>query len=121
MSSPSSAPVPMGEPVPTPAGHEKPQQVSTPPTIPSQPEVPHRRRRGRRLAKPSDSESLTGAQRLLLLDTWRRSGLPAGDFAPLVGVSRHTLYSWKHKFETDGPAGLDEKPRGGSTGSRLPE
>ena len=48
---------------------------------------PRRLRRGRRLAKPEQTESLTGAQRLLLLDTWRRSGLPAGDFAPLVGLS----------------------------------
>jgi transposase len=64
---------------------------------------------------------LTGAQRLLLLDTWRRSGLPADDFAPLVGISKHTLYAWKHKFETEGPAGLEEKPRGGPTGSRLPK
>jgi transposase len=79
-------------------------------------------RRRRRLAKPDEpTESLTGAQRLLLLDTWRRSGLPAGDFAPLVGVSKHTLYSWKHKFETEGPVGLEDKPRGGPTGSRLPE
>jgi transposase len=45
---------------------------------------------------------MAGAQRLLMLDTWRRSGLPAGDFAPLVGISKHTLYAWKHKFETEG-------------------
>src|ERR1700693_6445924 len=76
--------------------------------------------RPRRLAKPGDTESLTGAQRLWLLDTWRRSGLPAGGFSPLVGISKHTLYAWKHKFETEGPAGLEEKPRGGPTGSRLP-
>jgi hypothetical protein len=31
---------------------------------------------------------------LLVLDTWMKSGLPAGDFAPLVGVSKHTLYAW---------------------------
>jgi hypothetical protein len=42
---------------------------------------------------------LTGQQRLLLLDTWRRSGLPAGDFAALVGVSKHTLYKWKKLFQ----------------------
>jgi transposase InsO family protein len=65
--------------------------------------------------------ALTAEQRLLLLDTWRRSGLPAGDFGALVGISKHTLYSWKKKFETDGPAGLADKPRGGPTGSRLPE
>src|SRR5262245_45554343 len=43
-------------------------------------------RRGRRLvAKPaSPPPALTPQQRLLLLDTWQRSGLPAGDFAALV-------------------------------------
>jgi transposase InsO family protein len=39
----------------------------------------------------------------------------------LVGISKHTLYAWKRKFETEGPAGLDDKPRGGPKGSRLPE
>jgi transposase InsO family protein len=57
----------------------------------------------------------------LLLDTWRRSGLPAADFAPLVGVSKHTLYDWKRRFEADGPAGLMDKPRGAPAGSRLPD
>jgi hypothetical protein len=40
---------------------------------------------------------LTAEQRPLVVDTWRRSGLPARDFAPLVGLSRHThtLYAWK--------------------------
>ena len=44
--------------------------------------------RGKRLARPPDSAPLhlTAEQRLLLLDTWRRSGLPAGDFAALVGL-----------------------------------
>jgi hypothetical protein len=32
---------------------------------------------------------LTPQQRPLILDAWARSGLPAADFAPLVGVSRH--------------------------------
>jgi transposase len=79
--------------------------------------------RGKRLARKSDGSpvNLTAEQRLLLLDTWRRSGLPAGDFAALVGLSRHTLYAWKHKFEAEGPAGLEYKPRGGPQGSRLPE
>ena len=35
----------------------------------------------------SPPTALTPEQRLLLLDTWRRSGLPAGDFAALVGIS----------------------------------
>ena len=52
-------------------------------------------------AKPP---ALSAEQRLLLLDTWQRSGLPAGDFAALVGLSKHTLYAWKKKFDTQGPA-----------------
>src|SRR5271170_1564324 len=46
--------------------------------------------RGRRLVKPPDGavSALNGPQRLLLLDTWRRSGLPAGDFAALAGMSK---------------------------------
>jgi transposase InsO family protein len=58
---------------------------------------------------------------LLLLDTWQRSGLPAGDFASMVGLSKHTLYAWKRKFAEEGPGGLLDKPRGGPQGSKLPE
>ena len=81
------------------------------------------RRPGRRLVKPEEVERapLTGEQRLWILDTWKRSGLPAGDFAPLVGVSKHTLYSWKKQFTVHGPAGLMEQKRGVREGSRLPE
>jgi transposase InsO family protein len=64
---------------------------------------------------------LTAEQRLLLLDTWQRSGLPAGDFAAMVGLSKHTLYAWKNKFDTQGPAGLMDQPRGRAPGSRLPD
>jgi transposase InsO family protein len=79
--------------------------------------------RGKRLVKPEDAGrvSLTPEQRLLILDTWRRSGLPATDFGGLVGVSGHTLYAWKKRFKTKGPAGLMDQPRGGAKGSRLPE
>ena len=81
------------------------------------------RRRGRRLVKPGEVERrpLTGEQRLWILDMWKRSGLPAGDFAPLVGLSKHTLYSWKKRFAVHGPAGLMEQKRGVREGSRLSE
>ena len=77
----------------------------------------------RRLTKKEDHPRvvLTGAQRLLLLDTWRRSQLPATDFAPLVGLTKHSLYAWKRRFEDEGPAGLADKPRGSRRGSRVPE
>jgi hypothetical protein len=71
--------------------------------------------------KDATAQPLTGQQRLLLPDAWRRSGLPAGDFAPLVGVSKQTPYAWNRKFQQDGPAGLEGGPRGGPAGSRLPE
>jgi transposase len=81
-----------------------------------------RRRPGQRLLPPQlPPTPLTPQQRLLLLDTWQRSGLPAGDFAALVGVSRHTLSAWKQKFASQGPAGLLDQPRGGPKGSRLPD
>lgn len=121
MSFSASTPRPTSSATPAPAETD-PSEEGKVSAQPPDPELPlWRSRRGRRLAKPLKTEGLTGVQRLLLLDTWRRSGLPAGDFAPLVGVSKHTLYAWKHKFETEGPAGLEEKPRGGPTGSRLPE
>ncbi len=50
---------------------------------------------------------LTGKQRLLILDSWLRSKLPAHDFAVLVGISPHTLYVWKKRFQAEGPAGLE--------------
>jgi transposase InsO family protein len=79
--------------------------------------------RGRRLVKPEESPqpSMTPEQRLLILDTWQRSGLPAGDFAALVGMSKHTLYAWKKKFDEQGPGGLMDPHRGGLKGSRMPE
>ncbi len=79
--------------------------------------------KGRRLVKPEESAQppMTPQQRLLILDTWQRSGLPCGDFAALVGVSKHTLYAWKKKFQEEGPAGLMDQPRGGPRGSRLPD
>jgi transposase InsO family protein len=79
--------------------------------------------RRRRLVRKADQPRvvLTGAQRLLLLDTWRRSQLPAGDFAPLIGVTKHSLYAWKKRFDQEGPAGLADRPRGARNGSRVPE
>ncbi|HSP54077.1 MAG TPA: DDE-type integrase/transposase/recombinase [Dehalococcoidia bacterium] len=79
--------------------------------------------RGRRLVEPAESPQppMTPEQRLLILDTWQRSGLPAGDFATLVGLSKHTLYAWKKKFDEQGPAGLMDLQRGGPKGSRMPE
>lgn len=64
---------------------------------------------------------LSPTQKLLLLDTWQRSGLPARDFAALVNLSRHTLLAWKRRFEQLGPAGLLDQPRGPKAGCRLPE
>lgn len=79
------------------------------------------RRKRRALAKPIVTEPLKPEQRLLLLDTWKRSGLSAGDFADLVGISKHTLYVWKKRFDREGPAGLMDKPKGGRAGSHLPD
>lgn len=83
----------------------------------------HRRSRALRPARKDESRrpSLTVDKRLLILDSWTRSKLPAGDFAPLVGLSPHTLYAWKKAFTAAGPAGLADRPRGSPKGSRLSE
>jgi len=95
---------------------EPPDPAFRPPRLPSG-------QRGRRLVKPEQVKNSpsTPQQRILLLDTWQRSGLPAGDFAALVGISKHTLYAWKKKFDQEGPAGLIDHPRGSVKGSRLPD
>jgi transposase InsO family protein len=78
--------------------------------------------KGRALVMPDEVRlAFSPHERLLILDTWQRSGLPARDFAPLVGLSKHTLYLWKKRFAQYGPAGLAEQPRGAKTGSKLPE
>jgi hypothetical protein len=65
------------------------------------------RRRGRRLVQPqAKSEPLTPTQRLLLLDTWQRSGLSAADFAALVGVSNTPSMPGRRSSTSKGPAGL---------------
>ena len=80
------------------------------------------KRQKRGLVKPDEvRQAFSPHERLLILDTWQRSGLAAGDFAPLVGISKHTLYLWKKRFSQHGPAGLAEHPRGATTGSKLPE
>ena len=85
------------------------------------PRLAGRGRHGKRLVpEPAEQRPpLTPQQRLLILDAWVRSGLPAADFAPLVGVSRHTLYLWKKRFDAHGPAGLTDRPRGAPDGSSF--
>jgi transposase InsO family protein len=78
--------------------------------------------RSPRLVRPDAAPpTITPTQRLLLLDTWQRSGLPAGDFADLVGIHKSTLLVWKRRFDAEGPAGLLDKPKGVPPGSKLPD
>jgi transposase InsO family protein len=83
-----------------------------------QPAPPAKKKRG---ARPEDAKAraFTPVERLHLLDVWQRSGLPASEFAALVGLSKHTLYWWKKKFEEEGPAGLEDKQRSGSGRQKL--
>jgi len=79
------------------------------------------RRRVQAEAAAAARRPRTPQERLLLLDTWMRSKLAATEFASLTGLSSHTLYEWRRRFEADGPAGLADGRRGGRTGSRLAE
>ena len=110
-------------PLPPAAAEPGEQLLDEPGGADHAPRLAGRSRRGKRLvADPVPERTpLTPPQRLLILDAWVRSGLPAGDFAPLVGLSRHTLYAWKKRFDQLGPAGLTDQPRGAPDGSKLPE
>lgn len=80
--------------------------------------------RGRRLVKPaaeSPRGSITPEQKLLILDTWNRSGLSGGEFGDMIGIGKQTLHIWKKRFDEEGPAGLLDRSRGRGTGSRLPD
>jgi len=81
--------------------------------------------RGARIVKPGTApkmrSGLTPEQKLLLLDTWERSGLPIREFASVVNISRHSLYKWRQNFNNYGPEGLVEKKRGAPKETRLPE
>jgi transposase InsO family protein len=115
--------------IPTADEQDRPQHGSTAaaldealaPLPAHQPPLSLGRGGGRRLVKKQDAKAapLTPQQRLLLLDTWQRSGLPAGDFAAMVGLSKHTLYAWKKKFDSEGPAGLMQQPRRRAAGRPL--
>ena len=80
---------------------------------------------GRRLISSEEAAAsnrkLTAEQKLLILDTWQRSGLSANDFATLVGVNRITLYAWKKRFEEYGPAGLLDQPRKPAAAGKVPD
>jgi transposase InsO family protein len=99
---------------------ERPTEV---PEADLYPLIPPSGRKTRRKARPQETtrQSFTPQQRLLLLDTWQRSGLPAKDFSALVGISQNSLYKWKRQFERLGPEGLLDQPKGARRGSRLPE
>ena len=89
---------------------------------PGLPRLTGRRRGPRALKKPEARDrTLSAEERLLVLDTWKRSGLPASEFGALVGLSPPTLYIWRRKFLEEGPGGLLPKARGRQKGSRLPE
>ena len=104
--------------------------IAPPPATWTMPGRPRGGGRGRRMVKAEQASSrgkggrkrtFSPEQRLLLLETWQRSGLTASDFADLVDVSKHSLYVWKKRFDAEGPAGLQDKPKGGPRGSRLPD
>jgi len=83
-----------------------------------------RRRGAHRTVREVDAAprgQLNAQQRLLVLDTWVRSKLSAREFASLFGLSTHTLYAWKSRFDEHGPAGLETGQRGAPRGSRLSE
>lgn len=59
---------------------------------------------------------MISSDRLRILDRWDRSGLSAAAFAPSVGVSPWTLYSWRRQARLaaapiSGPPFVELSPR----------
>ncbi len=79
--------------------------------------VPHLVKQQERLHK----NTFTPEERLLIIDAWTRSGLPANKFAPLVGLHYQTLCKWKKSFEMYGPEGLLDQKRVVAKGTKLSE
>lgn len=101
-----------------------PKQAGTP-EAPAPESTPGTQRGGKRRTPgeglAAERPNLTVEQRLLILDSWQRSGLSGTDFSPLVGLSAKTLYAWRGRFTRLGPAGLSEKGPRKVGSSRLPE
>jgi hypothetical protein len=79
------------------------------------------RRRGSTPPPPPNSALILSARaerREAGGDTWQRRGLAGGEFGAIIGISKHTLYQWKTRFDEHGPAGLMEMRRGAGKGSR---
>jgi transposase InsO family protein len=83
--------------------------------------APRRRTRQQIRQERRRRKDYTPRERLLILDAWTRTRLPAKDFGGLLGISIHTLYKWRQRFQEDGPAGLEDRKRGPRGGSRLPD
>ena len=93
-----------------------------PTDLPPQLSMRRRQRTRRRVpAEVATRQHFSARERLLILDTWQRSKLPAKDFASLVGISQHSLYKWRSRFLEEGPAGLEDRAKGPGPGSRLSE
>jgi transposase InsO family protein len=73
--------------------------------------------------EPAKADPASAEWRLLILDSWTRTGLPAQDFVAMLGgiISKHTLYQWKRKFIAHGPAGLEDMSRDWPKRQRLAE
>lgn len=102
------------------AEEELEEEVPRPPKLSG---VGRPKSKGKRRVPAAEAgpRTFTPAQRLLILEAWIRSGLPAGDFAPLVGISKHSLFAWRKRFKEEGPAGLEDRPRPILTGSKVDE
>ena len=111
--------------IPEPSGEEPwhPPMLAGPGKSKNKRLVKNEEAKGQVKSKPPNfyPAHLTPEQKLLLLDTWKRSGLTMGVFEKLVGINKHTIYLWNKRFKELGPEGLMNRPRGTGNGSQLPD
>jgi hypothetical protein len=79
--------------------------------------LPRKTRRRGTVERPE--MPLSPQQKLLLLDTWQRSALPARDFGALVNISHHTLLFVKEAVRGDWPGRAGESAQGSQEGEQA--
>jgi transposase len=65
---------------------------------------------GRRVRAHTTPQRTAKRARVVLLAA---EGMPNRQIAPLVGMNQHTVSHWRHRFEAERLAGLEDRPRPG--------
>lgn len=81
------------------------------------PKKTRKRRSGKKRKKKR--QSFTPEERREAVEAYLQTDLTKKSFSKLWGISDATLGKWLHKYQTEGPKGLERKPHGGKGKMRI--